>query len=60
LSKLGVLGEASIELLTPAVYDDVPEDRHSWARLTLEAHLIKLQRDGRVCEQHGIWRIGHA
>jgi glyoxylase-like metal-dependent hydrolase (beta-lactamase superfamily II) len=60
LSKLGVLGEASIELLTPAVYDDVPEDRHSWARLTLQAHLIKLQRDGRVCEQHGIWRIGHA
>jgi glyoxylase-like metal-dependent hydrolase (beta-lactamase superfamily II) len=60
LAKLGVLGAASIELLTPAVYDDVPEDRHSWARLTLQAHLIKLQRDGRVCEQHGIWRIGRA
>ncbi len=30
------------------VYDDVPADRHQWARLTLEAHLIKLARDGRV------------
>jgi glyoxylase-like metal-dependent hydrolase (beta-lactamase superfamily II) len=60
VSKLGALGAASIEVLTPAVYDDVPEDRHSWARLTLQAHLIKLQRDGRVCEEHGIWRIGHA
>ena len=30
------------------VYDDVPADRHQWARLTLEAHLIKLVRDGRV------------
>jgi glyoxylase-like metal-dependent hydrolase (beta-lactamase superfamily II) len=57
VAKLDALGQASIEALTPAVYDDVPEDRHSWARLTLEAHLIKLNRDGRVTEQHGIWRL---
>jgi glyoxylase-like metal-dependent hydrolase (beta-lactamase superfamily II) len=56
LARLGSLGEASIEVLTPAVYDDVPADRHLWARLTLQAHLIKLQRDGRVGEQQGIWR----
>jgi glyoxylase-like metal-dependent hydrolase (beta-lactamase superfamily II) len=56
IAKLGLAGEASIEALTPAVYDDVPEDRHSWARLTLQAHLIKLKRDGRVTERNGIWR----
>jgi glyoxylase-like metal-dependent hydrolase (beta-lactamase superfamily II) len=47
---------ASIEALTPRVYDDVPADRHAWARLTLEAHLIKLTRDGRVRERDGTWQ----
>jgi glyoxylase-like metal-dependent hydrolase (beta-lactamase superfamily II) len=57
LARLAVLGEASLERLTPAVYDDVPADRHAWARLTLEAHLIKLARERRVaCERDG-WRI---
>ena len=37
--------------------DDVPPERHSWAKLTLEAHLIKLVRDGRVVEEKGIWRL---
>jgi glyoxylase-like metal-dependent hydrolase (beta-lactamase superfamily II) len=60
VDKLGIMGAASIEALTPAVYDDVAQDRHAWARLTLEAHLIKLKRDGRVREEHGIWRIGRA
>jgi glyoxylase-like metal-dependent hydrolase (beta-lactamase superfamily II) len=57
IAKLELLGEAPIETLTPAVYDDVPEDRHSWARLTLQAHLIKLKRDGRVADQDGVWRL---
>jgi glyoxylase-like metal-dependent hydrolase (beta-lactamase superfamily II) len=57
VSKLTMLGEVTIPQLTPSVYDDVPEDRHVWARLTLQAHLIKLQRDGRVNEQHGVWRL---
>jgi glyoxylase-like metal-dependent hydrolase (beta-lactamase superfamily II) len=60
LARLDPLGEASIEVLTPAVYDDVPADRHAWARLTLLAHLLKLQRDGRVVEEHGIWRVVRA
>jgi glyoxylase-like metal-dependent hydrolase (beta-lactamase superfamily II) len=52
------LGEdaMSIDRLTAAVYDDVPVDRHPWAKLTLEAHLIKLLREGRVSEQNGVWR----
>ena len=35
----------------------MPADRHPWARLTLEAHLIKLAREGRVGERNGIWRL---
>jgi glyoxylase-like metal-dependent hydrolase (beta-lactamase superfamily II) len=56
LRGLRSLNSADIETLTPLVYDDVPVDRHQWARLTLEAHLIKLARDGRVREKHGIWQ----
>jgi glyoxylase-like metal-dependent hydrolase (beta-lactamase superfamily II) len=56
LRRLATLTEASIAALTPLVYDDVPADRHVWARLTLEAHLLKLKREGRVTEQDGIWR----
>jgi glyoxylase-like metal-dependent hydrolase (beta-lactamase superfamily II) len=47
---------ASLDALTPAVYDDVPKDRHPWAQLTLEAHLIKLRREGKTAETDGIWR----
>ena len=47
---------ASIDALTPAVYDDVPSDRHAWAKFTLRAHLIKLARDGKVIEHDGVWR----
>ncbi|HEY3850923.1 MAG TPA: MBL fold metallo-hydrolase [Steroidobacteraceae bacterium] len=47
---------ATLDTLTPAVYDDVPKDRHPWARLTLEAHLIKLGREGKVAEAGGLWR----
>jgi glyoxylase-like metal-dependent hydrolase (beta-lactamase superfamily II) len=60
LRRLLELREASIETLTPLVYDDVPAERHGWARLTLEAHLIKLKRDGRVTEQGGDWRPAQA
>jgi hypothetical protein len=50
-------GAATLDQLTPAVYEDVPPERHAWAKLTLEAHLIKLARDGRVIECEGGWRL---
>ena len=53
-------GTATMERLTAAVYDDVPVERHSWARLTLQAHLIKLAREGRVTEHDGVWRLCRA
>ena len=42
IRKLEELEEASLELLTKLVYDDVPEQLHPIARFSLEAHLIKL------------------
>jgi hypothetical protein len=35
----------------------VPADRHQWARLTLQAHLLKLAQEARVSELNGIWRL---
>jgi glyoxylase-like metal-dependent hydrolase (beta-lactamase superfamily II) len=59
LAGLRQLTQASIETLTAVVYDDVAAERHQWARLTLEAHLLKLARDGLVVEQNGIWQTRH-
>lgn len=57
LSTLSRLGAATLDELTPRVYDDVGAERHPWARLTLEAHLIKLARERRAGESGGVWRI---
>jgi glyoxylase-like metal-dependent hydrolase (beta-lactamase superfamily II) len=57
LATLEKSGAATLDALTPQVYNDVPAERHPWAKLTLEAHLIKLARDGRVSESLGHWRI---
>jgi len=55
---LRAIGEgATLAELTPKVYDDVPVDRHEWAKLTLRAHLIKLEREGRISERSGVFRI---
>ncbi len=50
------LTAATLDELTPVVYDDVPAERHRWARLTLEAHLIKLARESRISQSGGRWR----
>ncbi len=57
LRGLERLGAASLDALTPVVYDDVAAERHPWARLTLEAHLIKLARECRAGERDGLWRL---
>ena len=51
------LGAATLDDLTPVVYDDVAVERHRWARLTLEAHLIKLARERRASDRDGLWRL---
>src|SRR5580700_1750723 len=57
LRALNRLAAATLEELTPVVYDDVAVERHRWARLTLEAHLIKLARERRAGERNGVWRL---
>lgn len=57
ISALRATDNATLESLTPRVYDDVPPDRHVWARLTLEAHLIKLLQENRVDRQGAIWSL---
>jgi glyoxylase-like metal-dependent hydrolase (beta-lactamase superfamily II) len=52
LAELERLRRARLEELLPRVYDDVRPELHPIARLSLEAHLIKLLREGR-CERDG-------
>jgi glyoxylase-like metal-dependent hydrolase (beta-lactamase superfamily II) len=56
LSVLTELGLADLDRLTPAVYDDVAPDRYPWAKLTLEAHLLKLEREAKVRVVGGQWQ----
>lgn len=60
LRSLASLGPVSLERLTTSVYDDVAADRHAWARLTLEAHLIKLAGEGRAALHEDGWRVDGA
>ena len=51
-------GSASIEALLPVAYDDVPERIHRVAARSLLAHLLKLQKEGRVALHGESWRVG--
>jgi glyoxylase-like metal-dependent hydrolase (beta-lactamase superfamily II) len=48
---------ATIDDLVPVAYDDVAPHVHPAARRSLHAHLLKLQRNGRVTEQDGNWQL---
>lgn len=48
LRVVAELADATQAELLPVVYDDVDPEMHRWARYSLDAHLIKLVRDGRV------------
>lgn len=50
-------GPATLDELVAPVYRDVPADRHSLARLTLEAHLIKLEHEGRAARDGSVWHV---
>jgi glyoxylase-like metal-dependent hydrolase (beta-lactamase superfamily II) len=56
LARLTKAGPTALAALTPLVYDDVPANRHAYAQFTLEAHLLKLAREGRVLLDEGRWR----
>lgn len=46
---------ASIDELLPEAYDDVPEEVHPVARLSLMAHLIKLEQEQRALREEDTW-----
>ena len=48
---------ATLDELLPFAYDDVPQRVHPVARRSLHAHIIKLQRDGRVRGEGESWRL---
>ncbi len=55
-AALKLLGAGNIDQLVTRVYDDVPVAMHVWARLTLEANLIKLEREGECTRDGAVWR----
>ncbi|MGH8285908.1 MAG: hypothetical protein ACRETT_09095 [Steroidobacteraceae bacterium] len=55
LAALGALSRATLDELLPRVYDDVPTTLHGLARLSLEAHLIKLERERRCGREGATW-----
>lgn len=53
------LGPADIETLVVAVYDDVSSALHPWAKLSLLAHLIKLEEEQRASIEEERWCLRH-
>jgi len=48
---------STLDELLPIVYSDTPERLHQVARRSLHAHLLKLERDGRVWQQGERWKL---
>jgi glyoxylase-like metal-dependent hydrolase (beta-lactamase superfamily II) len=55
LAVLGAMGRGTLDELLPKVYNDVRPELLRIARLSLEAHLIKLEREGRAGREAGVW-----
>jgi len=59
LEQLEKLGEASLDGLLPGVYKDVDRTLFSMAKMSLWAHLLKLEQEGRVIKRiDGHWAYG--
>lgn len=58
LRSVRKLGDADLQELVAVVYDDVNRLLHGVAKLSLEAHLIKLLEDGQVIRSGQHWRPG--
>ena len=55
MAGLRQLGEADMDALVAVVYDDVDPSLHPWAKMSMEAHLIKLEREGHVVRGGHAW-----
>ncbi len=57
VAALEAAGSASLEALLLRVYDDVKPELHGFAKLSLEAHLIKLRGEGRCRKDGESWTL---
>lgn len=56
LAGLEALGPSDGDALVRCVYDDVDPALHPWAKLSMQAHLIKLRQESRAaCDDAGRW-----
>jgi glyoxylase-like metal-dependent hydrolase (beta-lactamase superfamily II) len=56
VAALAARDGATLDELLPVVYQDVAAPLHGYARYSLEAHLLKLERDGRARRAGAAWR----
>lgn len=57
IAAMRTLGEATLQELVPAVYEDVSEKLYPVAARSLTAHLEKLVADRTVLQSEGRWRL---
>ncbi|MFK7831522.1 MAG: MBL fold metallo-hydrolase [Congregibacter sp.] len=57
LAGLEKTGAVDTDALVKVVYDDVDPSLHAWAKLSMEAHLIKLEREGRARRDKATWHL---
>jgi glyoxylase-like metal-dependent hydrolase (beta-lactamase superfamily II) len=57
LENLRAMERASVDELLPRVYSEISPALYGFARCSLEAHLIKLERDGLCASVDGAWQI---
>lgn len=60
LRAVGLMGAASSRDLLPHAYDDTPTSVWPLAALSLESHLLELERRGRVVHHEGLWQLASA
>ena len=56
LDVLAATGGGDLDMLLPAVYDDVRIELHGMAKMSLWAHLLKLQKEGRATQKDNCWQ----
>ncbi|MEP0202285.1 MAG: MBL fold metallo-hydrolase [Halioglobus sp.] len=59
VAGLASLGPSGLDALVKVVYDDVDSSLHEWAKLSMTAHLIKLEQESRASVQadSDVWRL---
>jgi len=57
IAGLKETGPATLDELVVVVYNDVDPALHEWAKLSMLAHLIKLDEEQKAVEEAGRWRL---